>query len=161
MSKVITKEEVVNNSNQPQNELFQIEKEIKRLRFEKGKVLSEFNTKISELENSQKELQINLFPIKRGDEIITKHMYKIYKINKKGKTDRSISYEMVDKDYVKGKVNYIFSSSIGNDCQIGLHFDIEDEGYTIDLLLNNEVSYSSPKFVSLDRFNELYEVVKN
>ena len=156
-----TNEGVMNNNTQPQNELFQILKEIKRLRFERGKINSELTTKIKDLENKKNEVQINLFPIKMGDEVITKQMYKIFKINKKGKTDRSISYEMVDKDYIKGKVFYIFNGSYGNDCEIGVHFDLEDDGYTTDLLLENDGLGETPKIVSLDRFNELYEVVKN
>ena len=156
-----TNEGVMNNNTQPQNELFQILKEIERLRFERGKINSELTTKIKDLENKKNEVQINLFPIKMGDEVITKQMYKIFKINKKGKTDRSISYEMVDKDYIKGKVFYIFNGSYGNDCEIGVHFDLEDDGYTTDLLLENDGLGETPKIVSLDRFNELYEVVKN
>jgi hypothetical protein len=87
-------------------------------------------------------------------------MYKIFKINKKGKTDRSISYEMVDKDFLKGKVFHIFINS-NDSCEIGVHFDLEDDGYTTDLLLENDGVGETPKIVSLDRFNELYEVVKN
>lgn len=41
------------------------------------------------------------------------------------------------------------------------HFDLEDDGYTTDLLLENDGVGETPKIVSLDRFNELYEVVKN
>jgi hypothetical protein len=155
-----TNEGVMNNNTQPQNELFQILKEIKRLRFERGKINSELTTKIKDLENKKNEVQINLFPIKMGDEVITKQMYKIFKINKKGKTDRSISYEMVDKDFLKGKVFHIFTNSNGG-CEIGVHFDLEDDGYTTDLLLENDGVGETPKIVSLDRFNELYEVVKN
>lgn len=88
MSNTIMKEDVVNNSNQPQNELLQIENEIKKLRFDRGKIHSELTKKIKDLENKRNELQINLFPIKRGDGVITKQMYKIFKINKKGKNDR-------------------------------------------------------------------------
>ena len=155
-----TNEGVMNNNTQPQNELFQILKEIERLRFERGKINSELTTKIKDLENKKNEVQINLFPIKMGDEVITKQMYKIFKINKKGKTDRSISYEMVDKDFLKGKVFHIFINS-NDSCEIGVHFDLEDDGYTTDLLLENDGLGETPKIVSLDRFNELYEVVKN
>jgi hypothetical protein len=155
-----TNEGVMNNNTQPQNELFQILKEIERLRFERGKINSELTTKIKDLENKKNEVQINLFPIKMGDEVITKQMYKIFKINKKGKTDRSISYEMVDKDFLKGKVFHIFINS-NDSCEIGVHFDLEDDGYTTDLLLENDGVGETPKIVSLDRFNELYEVVKN
>ena len=160
MINTIKKEDVVNNSNQPQNELFQMDKEIQKLRFERSKVNSELTKKIIDLENKKKEVQINLFPIKKGDEVITKQMYKIFKINKKGKTDRSISYEMVDKDNLKGKVFYIYTNSDGS-CNIGVTFDLEDDGYTTDLLLENDGVGETPKIVSLDRFNELYEVVKN
>jgi hypothetical protein len=80
-----TNEGVMNNNTQPQNELFQILKEIERLRFERGKINSELTTKIKDLENKKNEVQINLFPIKMGDEVITKQMYKIFKINKKVK----------------------------------------------------------------------------
>jgi len=155
-----TNEGVMNNNTQPQNELFQILKEIERLRFERGKINSELTTKIKDLENKKNEVQINLFPIKMGDKVITKQMYKIFKINKKGKTDRSISYEMVDKDNLKGKVFYIYTNSDGS-CDIGVRFDLEDDGYTTDLLLENDGVGETPKIVSLDRFNELYEVVKN
>jgi len=155
-----TNEGVMNNNTQPQNELFQILKEIERLRFERGKINSELTTKIKDLENKKNEVQINLFPIKMGDEVITKQMYKIFKINKKGKTDRSISYEMVDKDFLKGKVFHIYTNS-NSSCEIGVHFDLEDDGYTTDLLLENDGVGETPKIVSLDRFNELYEVVKN
>jgi len=155
-----TNEGVMNNSSQPsKNGLFQIDKEIQKLRHERGKVNSEFIKKIKDLENKRNELQINLFPIKKGDEVITKQMYKIFNIIKKGKTDRSISYEMVDKDYIKGKVFHIYNGSYGNDCEIVVHFDLEDDGYTTDLLLENDGFGETPKIVSLDRFNELYEVV--
>ena len=46
------------------------------------KINSELTTKIKDLENKKNEVQINLFPIKMGDEVITKQMYKIFKINK-------------------------------------------------------------------------------
>ena len=153
-------ERIIGLENEVNENLIQIKKEIQRLRCERGKINSELTTKIKDSENKKNEVQINLFPIKMGDEVITKQMYKIFKINKKGKTDRSISYEMVDKDFLKGKVFHIFINS-NDSCEIGVHFDLEDDGYTTDLLLENDGVGETPKIVSLDRFNELYEVVKN
>jgi hypothetical protein len=160
MFDTIINEVMVNNSNHSQqSELYQFDLELQKLRIERNKLNLEFDQKIKELENERNEVQINLFPIKIRDKITTKEMYKIFKINKEGKTDRSINYEMVDKDYIKGKVHYIFNNNWG-DCEIGVSFDL-DEGLVSELELGSwNDDRRSNTIVSLDRFNDLYKTIK-
>lgn len=157
MFDTIMNEVMVNNSNHSQQpELYQFDIELQKLRIERNKLNLEFDQKIKELENERNEVQINLFPIKIGDKISTKEMYKIFKINKR---DGSLNYEMVDKDYIKGKVHHIFNNN-WRDCDIGVSFDL-DEGFISELEIHNwNNDRNSITIVSLDKFNELYKTIK-
>ena len=165
MSNTIMKEDVVNNSNHlHQTKIDSIEKEINGIWEERRKTEKLFSERIEKLDEEKKSLIEDGYPLKFGDKFITKERLNIYRRYQSGKTERSIKFEMVDKDYVKGEIFYVHIDDDVNLMRVNIRYDLEDGFVSQHYLDNNERSYnnfSECKVVSLDEFNKSYELIKN
>ena len=154
MIKTIKKGDVMNNSNHLHREIKTIKNQLTELKTEENDFILLMKEKQDKLLNKIREIIKNDFPIKEGDEVITKKKYEFFRVHKTGKTDRSNKYLPLYEDYVKGKVKiYPQDDFIGGRCRI----EIKQE-YQENIVNNlNDCDYG----VSLEQFNELFQVIKN
>lgn len=151
-----TKGDVMNSSNLLHLEIRKVKNELKKLQKEEFDFNLLMKEKQEVLRNKMNEIIINDFPIKKGDKIITKKEYQYWLVEKTGKTDRSIKYKEIHKDYVKGVVDRIIPQGELGNCRIILDLQYQEN-------ITNEIRNTGfdNTNVSLDKFNELYQVVKN
>lgn len=156
MSKNVKNGDVMNKSNHLQEKLDWINEEYYIIQDEFNEIKMEYDEKLHSLNKQKDEIITNDFPIKEGDKIITKKEYQYWLVEKTGKTDRSIKYKEIHKDYVKGVVDRIVPGDELGNCRILLDFP-----YQKNITNELECSVIENTNVSLDTFNKLYQVDKN
>ena len=156
MSKNVKNGDVMNNSNHLQLELDWLNCQLGEIYDERKEFNLLKDEEESELRLKIEEIIKNDFPIKEGDKIITKKKYQFFLVEKTGKTDRSIKYKEIHKDYVKGVVDSIVPQGELGVCRIILDLQYQEN---ITNEIENTGFYNTN--VSLDKFNELYQVDKN
>jgi len=148
-----TKGDVMNSSNLLHLEIRKVKNELKKLQKEEFDFNLLMKEKQEVLRNKMNEIIINDFPIKKGDEVITKKKYQFFTVLKTGKTNRSIKHIPLYEDYVKGSVSRVSPQGELGDCRMMVLKDLP-EGIITD--------FNTPCFnMGLERFNTLFQVVKN
>ena len=152
MFKTINNGDVMNNSNHLHREIKTIKNQLTELNTEENDFILLMKEKQDKLFNKMREIIKNDFPIKEGDEVITKKKYEFFRVYQTGKTYRSIKHLPLYEDYVKGKVKIYPQDELGR-CRIEIK-----QKYQENIVNNlNGCDYG----VSLEQFNELFQVIKN